>query len=241
MKGIGVSKMKVAIIPARGGSKRIPKKNIKEFAGIPLIEYAIKAAKGSKVFNKIIVSTDDPSIAEIAKNAGAEVPFMRPAELSDDYTPTIPVLKHAINFLMENGYKIDSFCCIYPNPFITCENLEYGYFLLKQKKAYSILPVTAYPVPIHFGVKIIENGSIDFVFPERAMDRSQDLPEVYYDAGQFCWWDCKAFMKAVDMEQFRRMKRYPMFLSKHLVQDIDTLEDWDIAEKLYNSFMNNNC
>ncbi len=231
--------MKVAVIPARGGSKRIPRKNIKEFAGKPLIEYAIKAAKQSNVIDKVIVSTDDPEIAEIAKNAGAEVPFVRPAELSDDYTPTIPVLKHAVNWLFAHGYEIDCFCCIYPNPFITSKNLEDGYFLLKQKKACSIVPVTVYPVPIYFGVKIIEDGTMDFVFPERSMDRSQDMPEVYYDAGQFYWWDCKPFMDTEDMEQLRRNKRYPMFLPRYLVQDLDTLEDWDVAEKLYHSFVNN--
>ena len=231
--------MKVAIIPARGGSKRIPGKNIKRFAGVPLIEYAISAAEDAKIFDKIIVSTDDIKISEVAKSAGADVPFLRPAELSDDFTPTIPVLKHALEWLFTHGYTVDCFCCIYPNPFITSENLKDGLSLLKQKNAYSILPVTTYPVPIYFGVKVIDNGTIDYVFPDQSMDRSQDLPEVYYDAGQFCWWACKPFMEAEDMEQFRRTKRYPMFLPQYIVHDLDTLEDWEIAEKLFRSFVNN--
>lgn len=231
--------MKVAVIPARGGSKRIPKKNIKKFAGKPLIEYAINGAKNAKVFDKIIVSTDELAIAEVAKKSGADVPFLRPAELSDDYTPTIPVLKHAINWLIEDGGEVDCFCCIYPNPFITSKNLEDGYSLLKEKNAYSVLPVTTYPVPIYFSVHTTEDGTIDYVFPEKSMDRSQDLPEVYYDAGQFCWWDSKAFMTAEDMEKFRRTKRYPLFLPPYLVQDIDTLEDWDVAEKLFDALVKN--
>lgn len=229
--------MEVAVIPARGGSKRIPKKNIKEFAGQPLIEYAIKAAKDSNIFDKIIVSTDDPEIAEVAEKSGADVPFMRPADLSDDFTPTIPVLKHAINWLLAHDYAVDCFCCIYPNPFITSKNLKKGFSLLRQKKAYSILPVTTYPVPIYSGVKVIEDGTIDYVFPDQSMDRSQDLPEVYYDAGQFYWWDCKPFMETDNIEQLRRTKRFPLFLPQYLVRDINTLEDWDVAEKLYNSLV----
>ena len=224
----------VAIIPARGGSKRIPNKNIKMFAGRPLIVHSLDAAKKSMVFDRIIVSTDSSEIAEIAQKAGAEVPFMRPPELADDYTPTIPVLKHALNWLMSHNCMVEYFCCIYANPFITSKNLISAFDLLKEKQVTGVIPVTTFEFPIFRGIKISEDSSLEYIFPKYASSRSQDLHEAYHDVGQFYWWDCKKYMAA---KEIALVDRIPYIIPRHLCQDIDTPEDWDIAEKLYNAFV----
>lgn len=230
--------MIVAIIPARGGSKRIKNKNIKSFFGQPLITYAIQAAKKAQLFDKIIVTTDSEEIAEVAKNEGADVPFMRPANLSDDYTPTIPVLKHAIKWLLEQNISIEYFCCIYANPFVTAENIIKGFNLLKEKDATSVVPVTTFSFPIFRGVMINENGQLEFVFPEKSVTRHQDLPEVYQDTGQFYWWNCKTFMEINEVEKLQKTNRYPLIIQRYIAQDLDKPEDWEIAEKLYRLFRN---
>ena len=156
------SVINVAIIPARGGSKRIPKKNIKLFAGKPLIAYSIEAAKASELFDRVIVSTDSAEIANVAERVGAEVPFMRPSELSDDYTPTIQVLNHAINWLREDSVRVRYFCCIYSNPFVTIDNITKAYEMLKEKNATSVLAVTSFPFLIFRAEEISVPNLSDF-------------------------------------------------------------------------------
>ena len=230
------SVINVAIIPARGGSKRIPKKNIKLFAGKPLIAYSIEAAKASELFDRVIVSTDSAEIANVAKRVGAEVPFMRPSELSDDYTPTIQVLNHAINWLRENSVRVRYFCCIYSNPFVTINNITKAYEMLKEKNATSVLAVTSFPFPIFRGIRINDSGRVEAIFPDKFWSRSQDLPEAYHDTGQFYWWDCEAFLAAKDIKDLPLTNRHPLVIPRHQVQDIDTPEDWEVAEKMYTAF-----
>lgn len=224
----------VAIIPARGGSKRIPHKNIKPFCGKPMIAYSINAAIKSKIFDKIIVSTDSIEIIETAKAAGAEVPFLRPAEFADDYTPTFPVLKHAVNWLLKREFSIDYFCCIYPNPFVTAGNIVKAFHLIKGKQVSSVIPITTFSFPVFRGFKITKKGTLEFIFPEHASARSQDLPDAYHDVGQFYWCNCKKIMVA---ERILQVDSLPFIIPRHLSQDLDTPEDWETAEKLYRAFM----
>jgi pseudaminic acid cytidylyltransferase len=221
----------VAIIPARGGSKRIPKKNIKPFAGQSIIAYSIKAAEESNLFNRIIVSTDSKEIAEIAKSYGAEVPFMRPAELADDFAGTAPVLIHALNWLNEHGCYSKYFCCIYAAaPFIRSEDIKKGFHLLRQKNAVTAFSVTTFPYPILRGLRIEENGRLKMFWPEHKKSRSNDLPEAYHDAGQFYWASTERFLKEKTLFSSDAV---PIILPRYLVQDIDTPEDWKTAEKMY--------
>lgn len=223
--------MRVAIIPARGGSKRIPRKNVKLFAGKPIIAYSIQAAQKCGLFDKIIVSTDDEEIAAIAHSYGAEVPFMRPSELSDDHTATIPVIAHAIQTLKENGAIIDSVCCIYATaPFIRPEDITTAYnALITQHKQYSF-PVTSFPFPIFRGVKRDKEGNIEMFWPEHFATRSQDLEEAYHDVGQFYWGTAEAWLEG---KLIFSDVATTVVLPRHLVQDIDTLEDWKRAELMH--------
>lgn len=227
--------MKVAIIPARGGSKRIPDKNIRLFSGKSLIQYAIDAALSSELFDRIIVTTDSTQIAEIARKAGAEVPFLRPPELSDDFTPTIPVIKHAIEWLNGKDYRVTYCCCIYANPFVTAKNLVSAFELLKQKNATSVLPVTTFPFPIFRSVRINERGCVEFIFPEKSLTRTQDIGEAFHDAGQFYWWNCEQLMAVEQLSILQTLNRYPLVVPRHEVQDLDTPEDWIVAEKLFDA------
>ncbi|WOE69934.1 pseudaminic acid cytidylyltransferase [Hydrogenimonas thermophila] len=221
---------KVCIIPARGGSKRIPKKNIKPFYGKPLIAYSIETAKQSELFDRIIVSTDDEEIAKIAKEYGAEVPFMRPKELADDYSGTDKVTKHAIDWLESIGEKYDYVCTIYATaPLLQAQYLVEGYEKLKHSDAVYVFSCTSMPFPIQRTFKITKNGRCEMFFPEYYSARSQDLEEAYQDAGQFYW---QKLSKKSDEPIFGK-DSIPIILPRHLVQDIDTLEDWERAEKLY--------
>lgn len=228
---------KVALIPARGGSKRIPNKNIKAFRGLPLIAYPIKAAIESRLFERIIASTDSREIAEIARQEGAEAPFMRPPELADDFTPTIPVIKHALQWLNQNACKADYCCCIYANPFVTAENLIAAFDLLNLKRATSVIPVTTFPFPIFRSVKINELGALEFIFPEKSLTRTQDLDEAFHDAGQFYWWNCESLMETEEISKLQRLNRYPLVIPRSQVQDLNTPEDWIVAERLYSQFV----
>ena len=225
--------MRLGIIPARSGSKRIPNKNIKIFFGRPLIAYPIRAAIESGLFDRVIVSTDSDEIAEIARSEGAEVPFLRPAELSDDFTPTIPVIKHAVNWFINNDLPVEYCCCIYANPFVTSINLAASYQLLVEKDATSVIPVTTFPFPIFRGVKLNALGALEFLFPEKSLTRTQDLEEAYHDAGQFYWWKTKKLMATEDIAWLQRVERYPLIIPRSQVQDLDNLEDWIVAEKLF--------
>ncbi len=223
--------MNVAIIPARGGSKRIPRKNIKEFFGKPIIVYSIEAAIKSKCFDKIIVSTDDKEITNIAIECGAEVPFIRPAELSDDYAGTIPVIKHATEYLLETGIEINNVCCIYATaPFISHDDLITGLNLLKNKNCDYVLPVTPYAYPIQRSLKCNKSGFIEMNNPENWEVRSQDLEETYHDVGQFYWGKKESWLAS---KPLLAKGSYPLVIPRIRAQDIDTKEDWKQAEILY--------
>lgn len=220
----------VAIIPARGGSKRIPKKNIKEFHGFPLIAYSIKAALDSKLFDKVIVSTDDEEIAAIAKEYGAEIPFIRPKELSDDFTGTGDVVKRALEWLKANSETFEFACTIYATaPLLQPKYLIEGYKALKNSDAIHAFSATSMPFPIQRTFKVNNEGRCEMFTPEHYMTRSQDLEEAYQDAGQFYWTKVD---KTSDEIMFGK-DSIPVILPRHLVQDIDTLEDWRRAEIMY--------
>ncbi len=223
--------MRVAIIPARGGSKRIPRKNVKIFAGKPMISYSIQAAQECGLFDKIVVSTDDDDIAQIAVSFGAEVPFIRPRELSDDHTATIPVIAHAIQALQESGELIDTVCCIYATaPFIRTQDITSAYnALITHNKQYAF-PVTTFPFPIWRGVKRDEKGNIAMFWPKHFSTRSQDLEEAYHDAGQFYWGTADAWLKGKPIFSDAATT---IVLPRYLVQDIDTPEDWERAQLMH--------
>ena len=220
----------VAIIPARGGSKRIPRKNIKDFYGKPLIAYSIETALESELFDKVIVTTDDEEIAEIAKAYGADVPFIRPKELSDDFSGTQAVIDHALAWLEEQGEHYEFVCTIYATaPLLQVKYLIEGYNALKDSSAINAFSATSMPFPIQRTFKVDEDGRCKMFTPEYYMTRSQDLEEAYQDAGQFYWTKTG---KNSDDVMFGK-DSIPVILPRHLVQDIDTLEDWQRAEIMY--------
>lgn len=221
--------MKLAVIPARGGSKRIPRKNIKEFCGKPMIAYSIEAAQKSGCFDRIIVSTDDEEIAATAKKYGAEVPFMRPKGLSDDHTPTIPVIAHAIQACGETLENIEAVCCLYATaPFVQADFIQQAYDRLFTCNATYCFSATTFAFPIQRAFKI-EKG-IEMFYPEHFATRSQDLEEAYHDAGQFYWGTPEAWLEG---KMIFAPHSEAVILPRHLVQDIDTMEDWKRAELMY--------
>jgi N-acylneuraminate cytidylyltransferase len=220
--------MKVAIIPARGGSKRIPRKNIKNFCGKPMIAWSIEAAKESDCFDRIIVSTDDKEIAEVAKRYGAEVPFLRPADLSDDYTGTTEVIAHAVRWLNDAGDQVAVICCIYATaPFVTADDLIDSYRQFQQSGSDYMFSVTSYASPIQRAIRLSNNNQVSMFQPEHFKTRSQDLEEAWHDAGQFYWGQAAAWLenKTIFSSAATAYK-----LPRTRVQDIDTLEDWLHAE-----------
>ena len=221
--------MRVAVIPARGGSKRIPRKNIKPFCGQPMIAWSIKAAQDSGCFDRIIISTDDKEIADVAQQYGAEVPFMRPADLSDDHTGTTPVIRHATEWLGQNGPSPEAVCCIYATaPFIRASDIRDGLAALEGcDYAFS---VTSYAFPIQRAVRITPSNRVEMFNPEEFLTRSQDLEEVYHDAGQFYWGTADAWLAE---RAIFGASSTPVILPRHRVQDIDTAEDWITAEWMF--------
>ena len=228
--------MNLAIIPARGGSKRILRKNIREFAGKPLIAYSIEAAKHSKCFERVIVSTDCEEIAAVAKQYGADVPFMRPTELADDYTGTTAVTRHAIKTMQSLGFEFEYSCCIYATaPLLHFTYLREGLSILKNSphKSFSF-SATSFAFPIQRAITVSEQG-VDVLFPEHIKKRSQDLIETYHDAGQFYWGRSNAYLEG-KKSMFSHAST-PVILPRHLVQDIDTIEDWERAELMYKAYV----
>ena len=224
----------IAVIPARGGSKRIPRKNIKDFLGKPMIAYSIETALSTGLFDKVIVSTDDVEIASIAENYGADVPFVRPKDLADDLTGTDAVVRHAIEYCLQEGESVELACCIYATaPLLQVQFLEEGYRKLVNSDKCFAFSVTTFPFPIQRAVLINENGEVDAFWPEKIFDRSQDLSEAYHDAGQFYWGRTDAFM---NNEIIFSPVSLPVILPRHHVLDIDTPEDWKQAELLYKAF-----
>jgi len=223
--------MRVAVIPARGGSKRIPRKNVKDFCGKPMIAWSIEAALASNCFERVIVSTDDQEIAQIAKKFGAETPFRRPPELSDDYTGTIPVIRHAVEWLKSHETEVDYACCIYATaPFLSPQSLQEGWKLISGSKLDYAFSVTSYAFPIQRAIRITEDGRVTMFNPEHFTTRSQDLEEAWHDAGQFYWGTADAW--SYEKVLFQQGSA-PIKLHRHLVQDIDTIEDWVRAEWLF--------
>lgn len=220
--------MRVAIIPARGGSKRIPRKNIKDFNGKPIIAYSIEAAMKSGCFDKVIVSTDDDEIAEVARMYGAEIPFIRPANVSDDFATTADVLVHAIDWYEEQGEAIELLCCIYATaPFISVADIQTTYKMLQSDpSAAYCFPVCEFPFPIQRGVKLSESHRVEMFQPEHFNTRSQDLESAYHDIGQFYWGKPEAYRQAIPMFSEKAIA-YPV--SRKRVVDLDTPEDWEFA------------
>lgn len=223
--------MKLAVIPARGGSKRIPRKNVLEFCGRPMIEWSLRAAIESRFFDRIIVSTDDAEIADVARKVGVEVPFMRPPELSDDRTPTVPVIRHAIEFVQAQGNTPDDICCIYATaPFVTAEDLRRGHAMLRQSDASFAFAATSFPFSIQRAMRILPTGRVEMFHPEHALTRSQDLEEAYHDCGQFYWGTLAGWLSN---DPIIGPHAAAVLLPRHRVQDIDTPEDWTRAEAMF--------
>ena len=219
--------MRLAVIPARGGSKRIPHKNIRPFCGKPIIAYSIAAALESELFERVIVSTDSEQIATVARQYGAEVPFLRPAELSDDHCGVVAVVKHAVQWCRQQGNIIEEVCGIYATaPLIKVADLRRGFELLQTSGADGVMAVTTFPAPIQRALKMNADGSLQMFQPEHAMTRSQDLEPAYLDAAQFFWWGSNA-------SDGGRPVNKGLVLPRNRVQDIDTEEDWQVAEQLY--------
>ena len=226
----------VAIIPARGGSKRIPRKNIKLFHGQPMLAYSIRAAQNSGLFDRIVVSTDDEEIAAMARQLGAETPFVRPAELADDFSTTVDVIRHSVLALQQQGEPVDYACCIYATaPFVQPQYLQQGLQQLQAHpdKAYAF-SVTTFPFPIQRAIRINAAGEIEAMHPEHRNTRSQDLEEAYHDAGQFYWARAQAWIERAVVFSSQSLA---VILPRYLVQDIDTQEDWLRAEFMYDSLL----
>lgn len=220
----------LAIIPARGGSKRIPHKNIKPFLGNPIIKYSIKIALESECFDEVMVSTDDKDIVEISKSFGAQAPFLRSAKTSDDAAGTAEVLEEVLFEYRKEGKEFDYCCCLYPTAiFVTSKKIIKGFKILLKTGADSVVPVVRFSYPIQRSLEI-RNGRIKMVWPENYSIRSQDCTPRYHDAGQFYWFRVKSFLK-----QRKLFCRHTVSLEipESEVQDIDNLEDWKIAEIKY--------
>ena len=231
--------MKIAVIPARGGSKRIPRKNIKVFAGKPMIAHAIGAAKVSGLFERIIVTTDDEEIGEIARDYGAETPFMRPAELADDLTPTVPVVAHAIRSCRALGWQVREVCCVYPSvPFIQAGDLAAAFELMQRSGVDYSFPVAEYPAAIQRALQRVADGRLQPFHPEYELTRTQDLEPSYYDAGQFYWGSAQAWLTNSRIHR----SGVGLVIPAWRVVDIDTQDDWERAQLLWRAlFSNNGC
>ncbi|MDR1361741.1 MAG: pseudaminic acid cytidylyltransferase [Holosporaceae bacterium] len=220
----------IAIIPARGGSKRIPRKNIKDFLGKPIIAYSIEAALASGIFDEVMVSTDDEEIADIALGYGAAVPFFRSPERSTDMAMTAPVLIEVLTEYKKLGRDFECCCCIYPcAPFISAERLREGMALLISKNVDSVLPVARFSYPPMRGL-VIDNDKLRMKFPENYNVRSQDLEPIYHDAGQFYCMKTDALLREAKVFCENTL---PIELSEMEVQDIDGIDDWKMAELKY--------
>jgi N-acylneuraminate cytidylyltransferase len=222
--------MKLAVIPARGGSKRIPRKNVRPFHGKPIIAYSIEAALGSGLFDRVIVSTDDDEIAAVALRHGAETPFRRPAALSDDHTGTNAVARHAIGWFDQVGQPVTEICCLYATaPFVKPDDLRAARTLLREDLDF-VFAATRFRFPVQRALVHNEQGLVEPMFPQWIASRSQDLQEAVHDAGQFYWGWPSSFQRH-EVPFLARAATYD--LPSHRVQDIDTLDDWTRAELLH--------
>lgn len=224
---------KIAIIPARGGSKRIPRKNIKEFLGKPIIAYSVETALQSGLFDEVMVSTDDEEIAEVAKRYGANVPFMRSKENADDFATTAAVLQETLAKYKMQGGNFEYGCCIYPTaPFTNCRILIEGFQKLETKQLDTVFPVVAFSYPIWRGLKVNREGKTEMVWPEYLNTRSQDLEKVYHDAGQWYWFNCRKLKDRLFTDNSGCVE-----LNEMEVQDIDNETDWKFAEIKYKALV----
>lgn len=220
-----------AIITARGGSKRIPKKNIREFCGKPIIAYSIEAALESGLFKEVMVSTDSEEIAEIARRYGASVPFMRSPNTSNDHADATDVLYEVIDMYKELGIQFKEFCHIYPTaPFITAEKLQESYKVLQEADVYNVIPMVPFSFPPQRGMRLRDGGYIEPVDVAGANSRSQDLPTIYHDCGQFYWMKTAAYLENGNILNNHTK---PFFISEMEMQDIDNETDWKLAEIKY--------
>lgn len=222
--------MIIAVIPARGGSKRIPRKNIKYFHDKPIIAYSIESAINSGCFDQVVVSTDDLEIAEIAKKYGAVVPYIRPSNISDDHTGTNTVVSHAIQWFIEQGETVEYACCIYATaPFLQPKYIQEGFNNIQKGGFNFSFSVTTFAFPVQRAIRIKNNG-VEPIWSDFILERSQDLEEAYHDAGQFYWGTSKAFINEYELFSSGSL---PVVLPRYLTQDIDTLEDWKYAELMF--------
>jgi pseudaminic acid cytidylyltransferase len=223
--------MNIAIIPARGGSKRIHRKNIRDFHGKPIIGWTIEKCLASNCFDKIVVSTDDDEIAEVARTYGAETPFMRPAKLSDDHATTLDVMEHATNQLLSAGITPEYICCVYATaPFFTVEEITAGLRAIHNGRWQYALSVTEFPSSVYRGFVQTEVGGLEMLYPQFRLTRSQDLKKVYHDAAQFYWGTTQAWLLKADVFSNHST---PVFIPSWRVQDIDTEDDFKRAELLF--------
>lgn len=222
--------MRLAVIPARGGSKRIARKNVRSFAGKPMIGYAIDAATRSGLFSAVVVSTDDEEIAAVARALGAAVPFIRPAELADDHTPTVPVIAHAIQECRQLVPEPEAVCCIYPSvPMLAPHHLRLGLDQLQRGLGQYVFPVLAFPSPVQRALRREEDGRTRPFYPEYAATRTQDLEPAFYDAGQFYWGYPQAWLQGLSLHAHGTT----VLLPEGSAIDIDTPHDWVRAEALF--------
>jgi N-acylneuraminate cytidylyltransferase len=227
--------MNIGIIPARGGSKRIRGKNIKPFAGKPIIGWVIEAAAKSGLFERLIVSTDDDEIAAVAREYGADVPFLRPAELADDHIGIVEVVQHGIAWMREENIPAEYVCCMLATaPFLQPDVLSQGLERLIESQAQYAFSVTGYAFPVQRAIRINSDGRVEALWPENNATRSQDLEEVYHDAGQFYWGTTQAWEQG---QAIFSSGSVPVRLPRYLVQDIDTSEDWTRAELMFNALV----
>jgi pseudaminic acid cytidylyltransferase len=223
--------VKIAVIPARGGSKRIPRKNIRLFCGKPIMAYSISAAQQTGLFDQVVVSTDDEEIASVARACGATTPFMRPRAIADDFTGTNAVVKHAITWFNGQGHDVTHACCIYATaPLLRARFIQDGYDALAHSDAAFAFAVTSYAFPIQRALRLTTDGRVDAFYPEHRMTRSQDLEPAYHDAGQFYWGTARAFLEDTPLFSPQSVG---VVLPRVLVQDIDTPEDWEQAQLMY--------
>ena len=223
--------MNIAVIPARGGSKRIPRKNIKLFCGKPMIAWSIETALNSECFEQVIVSTDDEEIASIAQNYGADVPFVRPKNLADDHTGTNPVIAHAIEWLNSQGLNPDFICCIYATaPFICLSDIQAGLDLIIEKDCDYVFSVTSFSFPIQRALKFEDDGKVGMFYPSNFYTRSQDLEESFHDAGQFYWAKSKTWLN--EKKIFNKDSNIVEIDYLDFI-DINSIEDFNIAKKLF--------
>ena len=226
--------LKIAIIPARGGSKRIPRKNIRDFCGKPILAYSIDTALQSKLFDQVVVSTDDAEIGRVARQYGAQTPFVRPTQLADDHAGTLAVIRHAIEAMQTPNNNIEYACCIYATaPFVKADDLRRGLDILLETGAEIAFSVTSFSYPVQRAIRINKSGRVEMFNPDNYRKRSQDLEAAYHDAGQFYWGKSSAFFSDAPIFSDRSA---PVAMPRLRVQDIDTPEDWDRAELMYSAW-----